>query len=81
MAGGKRRRKDRAPRIIIKRESFLSFTSVTLQLPIMSATVEIASVSSEFDIFTHRTIHGTMEVAYKPIAPSIKMIWNFNTCR
>jgi hypothetical protein len=38
----------------------------------MSAA-EIASVSSEFDIFGHRPIHtsvlGTTEIAYKPIAP------------
>jgi len=38
----------------------------------MSA-VEIASVSSEFDIFTHRPIQtsvlGTIQTAYRPIAP------------
>jgi len=39
----------------------------------MSAAADIASVSSEFDIFAHRPIHksvfGTIETAYKPIAP------------
>jgi len=39
----------------------------------MSATAEIASVSCEIDIFAHRLLHtsalGTIETAYKPIAP------------
>jgi len=39
----------------------------------MSAAAEIASVSSEFDIFAHRPIQtsvlGTIEAAYKPTAP------------
>ena len=43
-------------------------------------TAEIASISSEFDIFAHKPIQtsvlGTIETAYKPIAQSIKMIWN-----
>ena len=38
-----------------------------------AAAAEIASVSSEFDIFAHRPIQtsvlGTTEVAYKPITP------------
>jgi len=38
-----------------------------------AAASEIASVSSEFDIFAHRPIQtsvlGTIETAYKPIAP------------
>jgi len=38
-----------------------------------AATVEIASVSSEFDTFAHRHIKtsvlGATEVAYKPITP------------
>jgi len=53
VAGDKRRRKERAPRKIIKRTSFPSFTSVTIQQQIMSAATaaEIASVSSEFNIF------------------------------
>jgi len=42
---------------------------------------EIASMFSEFDIFAHKPVQtsvlGTIETAYKPIAPSIKMIWNF----
>jgi len=46
----------------------------------MSA-LEIASISSEFDIFAHEplqtSVPGTIEIAYKPIAPSNKMIWNF----
>jgi len=46
----------------------------------MSAT-ELASVSSEFGIFAHTPIQtcvlGTIETKYKPIAPWIKMIWNF----
>jgi len=41
----------------------------------MSAGAEIASVSSEFDIFAHRPIQtsvlDTTEVAYKPIAPAV----------
>jgi len=48
---------------------------------IMSAAAERASVSSEFNNFAHRPLErsvlGTTEVAYKPIAPSIKMIWIF----
>jgi hypothetical protein len=40
----------------------------------MSTVSEIASVSSEFDIFAHRPIQssvlGTIETAYKPIAPA-----------
>jgi len=40
-----------------------------------------AVVAAEFDIFLHRSIQtsvlGTTEVAYKLIAQSIKMIWNF----
>jgi len=44
----------------------------------MSAATEIASVSNEFDILAHRSIQmsvlGTIEKAYKPIAPSIKII-------
>jgi len=51
----------------------------------MSAAAEIASVTSEFDMFAHRPIHttvlATIETGYKPITPSIKMIWNFFTCR
>jgi len=39
----------------------------------MSAAAEMASVSSEFDIFAHRpmqkSVLGTMEAAYKPMAP------------
>ena len=46
----------------------------------MSAA-EIASVRNEFDIFAHKPVQmsvlGTMETAYKPNAPSIKMICNF----
>ena len=38
----------------------------------MSA-VEVASISSEFDIFAHKPLQtsvlGTIETAYKPIAP------------
>ena len=38
----------------------------------MSAA-EVASISSEFDIFTHKPVQtsvlGTIENAYKPIAP------------
>jgi len=44
----------------------------------MSAA-EIASISSEFDI-AHKPVQtsvlGTIETAYKSIAPSIKIIWN-----
>ena len=47
---------------------------------IMSAA-EIAYVSSEFDIFAHKpfqtSVFTTIENTYKPIAPWIKMIWNF----
>jgi len=77
VAGGKKKRRrkysKRAPRKIIKREIFPSFNSVTLRLSIISAAAaEIASVSSEFDIFAHRSIHtsvlGTRRVAYKPTA-------------
>jgi len=39
----------------------------------MSAMAEIPSVSTEIDIFAHRTIQksvlGTIETLYKPIAP------------
>jgi hypothetical protein len=39
----------------------------------MSTATEIASVSSEFDIFAHRpnqsSVLGTIETAYKPFAP------------
>ena len=50
------------------------FSSVTLQQRITThAAAEIASVSSEFHIFAHRPIQtsvlGTIETAYKPIAP------------
>jgi len=38
-----------------------------------AAAEEIASVSSEFDIFEHRSLQtsvlGTIETVYKPIAP------------
>jgi len=44
----------------------------------MSAAAQIASVSSEFDIFAHGPIQtsilGTTEVAYKPIAPVEKKL-------
>jgi len=37
------------------------------------STAEIVSISSEFDIFAHKPIQtsvlGTIETAYKPIAP------------
>jgi len=43
---------------------------------IMSAA-EITSKSSDFDIFAHKPVQTsvleTIETAYKPIAPSIKM--------
>jgi len=46
----------------------------------MSAAAEIASVSNEFHISAHSpiqtSVHGMIETAYKPIARSIKMIWN-----
>jgi len=65
----------------IKWTYFPSFTSVTLLHLNMSAAVEVASISSEFDIFAHRPIQtselGTTEFACKPIAPSIKLILNF----
>ena len=77
VAGVKKRRRKQEPkhaqRKIIKRDTFPSFTSVTLQQSIISTNAEIASVSSEFDKFAHRLIQtfvlGTKEVAYKPIAP------------
>jgi len=82
LAGGKRRRKERAMRKIIKSISFPSFTLVNLKQSFVSAAVvEIASVSSMFDIFAHRSIQtsllGTTEVALNRSPPSIKMIWNF----
>jgi len=66
----------RAPRKIIERYIFSNFTSVTLQQPIISAgdAAKMASVSSEFNIFSNRPIQTsvlvTTEVAYKPIAPA-----------
>jgi len=82
VAGGRNKKKKngpkkikRAPRKIIKITSPSSFTSVTIQQPTMSVTVstEIASVSSESDIFAHRPIQTsvleTRLVAYEPIAP------------
>jgi len=88
VAEGRKRKKEndpkkikRFPRKIRERDIFPSFTSVTLQLPIMSTAAEIASAISEFDIFAHTPIQmsvlGTTEDTYKPIAPSIEMIWNF----
>jgi len=81
VAGGKKKKRTRkertkfkrAARKIINLTSFLNFTSVTLQQPIMSAaaSTEIASFSSEFDIFEHRPIQksvfGTTEFEYKSI--------------
>jgi len=46
----------------------------------MSGT-EIASVSSEFEIFAHRPIQtsvlGTVEICINPSHPFIGTIWNF----
>jgi len=72
--GSKSRDIQRAPRIVLKIDIFSHYHSVTLQQPVMSAAAaEIASVSSEFDIFAHRQIQtsvlGTIEAEYKPNAP------------
>ena len=46
-----------------------------------AAAAEIASVSIEFDIFAHKPIQtsvlGTIEAAYKPVAPVDQKILNF----
>jgi len=46
----------------------------------MSAA-EIASISSEFDIFVHKPVQtpvlGTIETAYKPIAPVDQNVLEF----
>jgi len=60
VAGGRKKKKNgpknqACPEKNNKKGIFPNFTSVTLQLPIMcDAAAEIASVSSEFDIFAHR---------------------------
>jgi len=71
-------------RKMIKRDNISCFYYIHTSAAdiIMSASAaEIASVSSEVDNFVYRPIQtsvlGTIEDAYKPIAPWNKTIWNF----
>jgi hypothetical protein len=61
---------------VIKRDIFPDL----LQSLVIMSDAEVASVSSEFDIFLHKPIQtavvGTVETMYKPLAPWSSTIRN-----